>query len=254
MSVTATPLILLPGLMCDRAVWAPVIGVLSDDRDIDVAAYGDIDSLSEMASRVLDLAPPRFAAAGHSMGGRVAFEIFRMAPERLAGLALLDTNYVPRAAGAVGEREERERMDLLSLARRSGTRLMGEQWVKGMVHPDRLGDKPLIDAILDMFARKSADTYEAQMRALLNRPDAGPLLTEIVCPSLVLCGREDTWAPPARHEAMASAIHDARLVLVDRCGHMAPMERPAEVAAAFRDWLAAVDASERAAVPIRAAG
>jgi pimeloyl-ACP methyl ester carboxylesterase len=232
--------------MCDRAVWADTIAALPHETVIDVAAYGDLDSLAAMAGRVLMLAPPRFAVAGHSMGGRVAFEVFRRAPERVAGVALLDTNYPPRAAGEAGAREEGERMELLALARRFGTRAMGDRWVQGMVHPSRLGDAALIGAILDMFVRKTADTFAAQIRALLARPDAAPLLARIAVPALVLCGREDSWAPLAAHEAMAAAIPGSRLVAVERCGHMAPMERPEAVAAALGQWLHDIERRERA--------
>lgn len=241
------PFLLLPGLMCDRAVWADTIAALPAGPDAVVPDYGEADTLSLMAERALAVAPPRFAVAGHSMGGRVALEIFRRAPERVAGLALLDTNYTPRAAGEAGAREERERLELLAIARRSGTRAMAENWVKGMVHPGRLADAGLIGAILDMFARKSADVFAAQIRALLARPDAAALLAAVRCPALVLCGREDSWAPPARHEEMAAMIAGSELAIVERCGHMAPMERPGEVAAALARWHARIGARRAAA-------
>jgi pimeloyl-ACP methyl ester carboxylesterase len=234
----AVPLVLLPGLMCDRAVWGAVMDALPPDFEIDVAAYGDIDTIGGMAERVLMLSPPRFAVAGHSMGGRVAFEVFRQAPERVAGIALLDTNYTPRPPGEAGAREERERRELLATARGQGTRAMGRIWVENMVHPSRRGDAALIETIVDMFGRKSADTFAAQIHALLARPDAGPLLGAIRCPALVLCGREDGWAPPARHEAMAAAIAGSTLAVIEQCGHMAPMERPRAVADAMAAWLA----------------
>ncbi len=243
----AVPLVLLPGLMCDRAVWGAVMDALPADAEIDVADYGDIDTIGAMAERVLMLAPPRFAVAGHSMGGRVAFEVFRRAPERVAGIALLDTNYTPRPPGEAGAREERERRELLATARGRGTRAMGRVWVENMVHPSRRGDAALIEAIVDMFGRKSADTFEAQIRALLARPDAAPLLGAIGCPALVLCGREDTWAPPERHEEMAAAIAGSALAVVEQCGHMAPMERPREVADALAAWLARCGESHAAA-------
>lgn len=236
--MTGLPLVLLPGLMCDRALWAPTIDALVPDTEIHVPDYGDVNSLGAMAERVLALAPPRFALAGHSMGGRVAFGAVRRAPERVAGLALLDTNYLPRAKGEAGAKEERERMELLALARRQGTRAMGERWAQGMVHPSRLRDAVLVAAILDMFGRKSAEVFAAQIRALLARPDVTPLLGAIACPALVLCGREDSWAPLARHEEMARAIPGSALVAVEECGHMAPMERPREVADALAGWLA----------------
>lgn len=242
--MAGTPLILLPGLMCDRAVWTETMAALPGGNPIDVSAYGDLDTLGLMAARALDQAPPRFAAAGHSMGGRVALEMFRRAPERVAGIALLDTNYRPRPVGEAGAREEYERMELFALARRAGTRVMGEAWVKGMVHASRLADAGLIGAILDMFGRKTADTFAAQIRALLARPDAAALLRAIRCPALVLCGREDSWAPLARHEEMAAMIPGSRLAVVDRCGHMSPMERPEAVASALGEWLHRVDTRE----------
>lgn len=241
------PLLLLPGLMCDRAVWSDTIAALPGRPNAVVPDYGETDTLGGMAEHVLMLAPPRFAVAGHSMGGRVAFEVFRRAPERVAGIALLDTNYTPRPAGEAGAREERERLDLLATARARGTRAMGRIWVENMVHSSRRGDTKLIEAIVEMFGRKSADIFAAQIRALLARPDAGPLLGAIRCPALILCGRDDSWAPLARHEEMAAAIPGGRLVAVDACGHMAPMERPRAVAGALAAWLAQCSKAHAAA-------
>lgn len=245
--MTDLPLLLLPGLMCDRAVWSDAIAELPGRPRVIVPDYGDVDTLGDMAERTLSEAPAHFAVAGHSMGGRVALEIFRRAPERVAGLALLDTNYTPRAAGEAGAREERERLVLLEIARRSGTRAMAESWVRGMVHPSRLAEAGLVGAILDMFARKSADVFAAQIRALLARPDATALLGAVRCPALVLSGREDDWAPVARHEEMAALIAGSELVVVERCGHMAPMERPRDVAAALARWHARSGARRAAA-------
>jgi pimeloyl-ACP methyl ester carboxylesterase len=109
-----------------------------------------------------------------------------------------------------------------------------------MVHPDRLDDAPLIDAIVDMFGRKSPDVFEAQQRALLARPDATGVLAEIACPTLVLCGREDAWSPPSRHEEMARRIPHPELAIVEGSGHMSPMERPEAVTAALARLLTKV--------------
>ena len=105
------------------------------------------------------------------------------------------------------------------------------------VNVDALEDSTLINAILDMFARKGPDIFEAQLTALLNRPDAGMLMSQIHCPTLILCGRQDAWSPLEWHEAMAREIPGATLAAMDRCGHMSTMERPAEVSAALREWL-----------------
>ncbi len=230
-------LLLVPGLLCDAAVWEQQQAALAPRADILVADHGTLDSLAAMATRVLECVPGRFAIAGHSMGGRVAFEVLRQAPERVSGLALLDTACQPLAPGAAGEQERHGRLALLALARRSGMRAMAGEWVRGMVHPQRLEDRALIEAILGMFERKSPDIFAAQIHALLGRPDARGLLAAIRCPTLVLCGAQDAWALPQGHRDMAAGIAGSTLAEIADCGHMAPMERPAEVSAALAAWL-----------------
>jgi pimeloyl-ACP methyl ester carboxylesterase len=232
--------IFLPGLACDRAAWASQLTALAGSADCSVADYRSLDSLPAMADAVLEGAPAEFAIVGHSMGGRVALEACRRAPGRVMALALLDTGYQARPQDDAGEAERVERMRLVELARLRGMGAMAQQWVRPMLHPDRLDDAPLIRAILDMFERKSPDVFEAQQRALLARPDATGLLAGIACPTLVLCGREDAWSPPSRHEEMARRIPQAELVIVERCGHMSPMERPDAVSAALVRLLAKV--------------
>jgi len=246
------PLLLLPGLMCDRAVWTEVMELLGVERTASVPDYGARDSLGGMAEDVLRAAPARFALAAHSMGGRVALEMLRRAPERIAGLALLDTATHARPAGEAGAREEAERVALLELARTQGMHAMARRWAEPMVHPSRLADTALMQAIHDMIARKTPEIFAAQICALLGRPDAGPLLPGIEVPALVLCGREDSWAPLSRHKAMAAAIPGARLVVVERSGHMAPMERPEAVAEALSKWLRAIAGADAARRPVSA--
>jgi pimeloyl-ACP methyl ester carboxylesterase len=230
-------LILIPGLMCDEAVWEHQALGLRDIADITIADHGSSDSLTAMADAILQRAPERFALAGHSMGGRVAFQVFRHAPERVTAIALMDTACTPRAAGAAGAEEAEQRYRLLKKARQDGMHAMGAEWVQRMVHPERLFDRTLINAILEMIARKTPDIFEAQITALLNRPDARDVLPKIHCSALVLCGREDAWSALSHHEEMAAMIPNGRLVVVENCGHMSTMERPAEVTAAMRGWL-----------------
>lgn len=229
-------LMLLPGLMCDAAVWAHQVATLPV-RCV-VPAWGLRDSLSDMALHVLQEAPvDRFALAGHSMGGRVALEVMRLAPQRVERLALLDTGTHALAHGEAGEKERAGRMALLALARSRGMRALGEQWARGMVHPDQL-DTPLFESILGMLERSNPDQFAAQIHALLNRPDAALLLPGIECPTLILCGCDDAWSPPAQHRAMQAAIGGATLCLVEHSGHMSTMEQPAAVSAALAAWLA----------------
>jgi pimeloyl-ACP methyl ester carboxylesterase len=163
-------------------------------------------------------------------------EVLRRAPQRLQGLALLDTGCHPRAAGEAGETEARKRLDLVELARREGMRAMGERWAPGMLHPARLGG-PVHDAVLDMVQDQSVGTFAAQQQALIHRPDATALLAGVRCPSLLLCGREDAWSPLSQHQAMAERLPGARLVAVPDCGHMSTLEQPEAVAQALVDWL-----------------
>ncbi len=232
-----TSLILIPGLLCDEVVWAHQVDYLADVADIQIATNGARDSLVSMAEAIIAQAPPRFAVAGHSMGGRVALEVIRRVPERVTALALLDTGYAALAPGEAGEREVAGRFALVEKARRQGMRAMGWEWLQGMVYPSRLSDAVLVNAILDMIARKTPELYAAQTKALIGRPDATVLLGKIRCPTLVLCGREDLWSPPHRHEEICNMIPGSSLAVVPYCGHMSTMEQPAAVSEALRAFL-----------------
>ena len=244
MSTAAHPLVLIPGLLCDATVWLHQRAALADMADVRVCDNGARDSLAAMAKAILDSAPPRFAVAGHSMGGRVALEVYRAAPKRVSGIALLDTGYSPLAPGVAGEREVAGRLALVETARRDGMRVMAREWVQGMVHSARLSERPLVDPILDMFESKTPEIYAAQTRALINRPDARRVMNMIRCPALVLCGREDSWAPVQRHLEMSAAIAGSTFVEIQDCGHMCTMERPEAVTSALKKWLVSVFEAE----------
>lgn len=233
-----TKLLLLPGLLCDGAVWEDQARALADIADSFVQEYGLTGSISAMARGVLRSAPDSFALAGHSMGGRVALEIMRQAPQRVERLALLNAGFDARPEGPDGEAEARERFALLTMARSQGMRAMGREWVQGMVHPDRLADQALIGEILKMIERRNHELFHAQIAALLERPDAEPVLARIACPTLILCGREDAQSPLARYQKMAALIQGSMLHVVERCGHMSPMEQPDDVTLSLRSWLA----------------
>jgi pimeloyl-ACP methyl ester carboxylesterase len=226
-------LVLLPGFLCDQTVWKQQIASLADVADpVCMEWKPEHDSIVAMAEAVLRWAPPTFALAGHSMGGRVAFQVHRLAPERVTKIAVFNTG-----SDARSETEEPGRRRLLSIARSQGMRAMAVEWLKGMIPAYRQNDRELTEEIIAMFERKSSDLFEIQMLALLGRPNATPLLPQIQCPALVLTGRDDAWSSPARHLDMAQSIPRSELVLVSKCGHMSTMERPEEVTAAMRRWL-----------------
>jgi pimeloyl-ACP methyl ester carboxylesterase len=241
--MSAPVLVLIPGLMCDQRMWAAQCEALSQwGIDYRIVDHGTVDSLADMASRILALEPGPLTVVGHSMGGRVALELARQAGPRLCGLALLDTGFRPLAAGEAGEREVAGRMRLLEQATSEGIRAMAASWVQGMVHPDRLQERALIETILDMFERRSLVQFAAQIKALIERPDASTVLPAIRCPTLLLCGEQDLWSNPAQHDEMAQRIAGSHFTCVPHCGHMAPLEQPAAINAALRSWLERVDA------------
>jgi pimeloyl-ACP methyl ester carboxylesterase len=235
--MAARTLVLAPGLMCDATVWCAPLAAFADRLATQVAEYGALDSLPEMARELLRTAPHRFALAGHSMGGRVALEVMRQAPQRVTHLALLDTGCRALPGGIDGRREREVREGFLRLAHEQGVPAMARHWVRGMLHRDRLHDTPLVEEIVQMFTRKSGDIFGAQIRALLARPDATELLPAIRVPTLVLTGAQDVNSPPAANEEMAARIPGATLCVVERCGHMSMQEQPAAVTAALEQWL-----------------
>ncbi len=236
-AVTLPHLVLVPGLMCDAAAWQPLYPHWPEHLRYQVIDPGARDSLESMARRVLEQVPERFAIAGHSMGGRVALEVMRLAPRRVQRLALLDTGYLPLPAGSAGAQEVAKRQALLQLARERSVRAMAAEWVQGMVHPARLPDRDLIDAILQMFERRTAETFAAQLQALIQRPDASDVLRGLYVPTLIACGREDAWSPVSQHEAMQRLAPQATLRVIEDAGHMVMMERPEETAAVLLEWL-----------------
>jgi pimeloyl-ACP methyl ester carboxylesterase len=223
--------------MCDQTVWQQQIDALSDIAVCACADYGLIDSITSMAEHVLRTAPERFSMAGHSMGGRVALQVYRLAPHRVARIALLNTGSSPLPAGTAGEDETRKRWELVALAKSQGMHPMLQQWLPPMIDSRRSHDTALVNAIIEMMSRKNPEIFAAQVRALLARPDASAVLEQIRCPALLLTGREDGWSGAAQHAVMAAKIAGSTLVTVPDCGHMSMMERPAEVSAALRAWL-----------------
>jgi len=225
-------LILVPGLLCSARLWAAQIDGLSDLADIAVADMTRDDTMAGMAQRVLDCTDGTFSLAGLSMGGYVAMEVMRRAPERVERLALLDT-------GARADTEEQtiRRRDLIGLADRGEFKAVSPKLLPLFVHPDRLADKAMVDAISKMADSVGKDAFLRQQQAIMHRPDSRPGLAAIACPTLVVCGREDVLTPPELSEEIAGLVPGADFVLIEGCGHLSTMERPDDVNAALRSWM-----------------
>jgi pimeloyl-ACP methyl ester carboxylesterase len=231
--ITKLPLVLVPGLLCDAALWRGQVDDLSDIAQPWIADVTRDDSMTAMARRVLAEAPAeRFALAGLSMGGYVAQAIMREAPERVERVALLDTS-----AMADTPEQTARRHGLIDLAEKGDFKGVTPRLLPLFIHPDRLSDRPLTDAVMAMTERVGKDAFLRQQRAIMGRPDNRPNLLKINCPALVLCGRQDQMTPLGWNEEIASLIPGARLNIIEDCGHLTTMERPWETSVALRQWL-----------------
>lgn len=225
-------LILLPGLLCDARLWEHQRNTLCDIARVTVADLTRFDRIETMAEAVLAEAPARFALAGLSMGGYVAQEIMRRAPERVSRLALCNTN-----ARADTPEESTRRCILIAQARNGRFRGVTPRLLPLIIHPDRLDDHSLVQTITTMAERVGREAFIRQQTAIIHRRDGEADLARVVCPTLVLCGRQDALTPWQAHAAMAAVLPHARLVIIEDVGHLPPLERPQAVSALFRYWL-----------------
>ncbi len=226
-------IVLLPGLLCDDAIWSPQIEALGARHDVFCPEFLDHDTIEAMAVDVLARAPGTFALAGHSMGGRVALEIVRRAPQRVERLALLDTGYRPAKPG-----ESEGRGAHIKTALEEGMQALARDWLPPMVAAHHTADAALMGRLTAMVARATPALFQRQTNALLTRPDAEPVLTTIWQPTALIVGRLDRWSPLAQHEEMAALIPDTVLTVIEDSGHMCPAEQPAAVSAALIAWMA----------------
>ncbi len=236
--MTKKTLVLLPGLLATRRVWQNQIEALSDIADIVVPKLYEYDSMGAMAEAALAAADRQanggpFALAGFSMGGYVSFEILRRAGQRVEQLALVDTQATPDTPEATARR--RGFIEQTKIGRFKGVQ---PAIMPMILHPSRFQDTGVTQPILDMALEVGAEGFVREQHATMARPDSRPMLGSIRVPTLVIVGRQDLTTPLARAEEMAATIPHARLVVIEECGHMSPLEKPAEVTAALRKWLA----------------
>jgi pimeloyl-ACP methyl ester carboxylesterase len=225
------PLVLLPGLLCDAALWQYQITALSEFSDPMVADLMNADTLEEMAKAVLAAAPPRFAIAGLSMGGYVGFELLRQAPNRISRAAFLDTS-----ARADTEEARARRHDLIQLAQIGKFKGVTPRLLPLLLHPRHLTE-PLTTIVKDMAERVGQAAFIRQEKAILGRIDSRATLGTVHVPTMVLCGDADELTPPYLAEEIASGIPGAELVIVPDSGHLSALEQPEIVNRALIDWL-----------------
>ncbi len=228
------PLVLLSGLLNDGALWQHQIRFLEGSAACHVADTTRHERIDAIAKDVLQHAPPQFALAGLSMGGYVAFEIMRQAPERVLKLCLFDTSARPDT----DEQRERRRL-LLIMAQRGQFKGVTPRLLPMLIHPDRIHDIELTDIITSMAERMGRDVFRNQQTAIMHRIDSRPYLKDIQCPVQVIGGRQDALTPPEIVREIAEGIINARFDIIEHSGHLPPLEKPDEVNMLMRRWLAA---------------
>ena len=226
-----TPLVLIPGMMCDARMWGGIDTMLG----VPVLHYvpTQAETMPELAALFLATAPPRFALAGLSMGGIVAMEILRQAPDRVARLALLDTNAMAETESTAARRGPQ--IDRAVSGDLEG--VMREDMKPNYLAPGpRSGD--ILELCMKMALELGPQVFARQSRALRDRPDQQATLAEFKGPALVLMGAEDRLCPLDRHELMHSLMPQSRLHVIPKAAHLPPLEQPATTLRALRDWLA----------------
>jgi pimeloyl-ACP methyl ester carboxylesterase len=229
------PLALVPGLLCSARLYAPQIAALWPFGPVTVADHRRDDDIAAVAARILSEAPPHFALAGLSIGGYVAFAMLRLAPERIAKLALLDTSARPDTPEQTAARHA-----FITMVEGGELDEVVDTLAPCFVHSNRLDDAPLMRIVRDIWpADTGPEAFVRQERAIISRPDLRPLLASINCPTLVLTGDGDELTPPELAKEIAGGITAARLVIAPDCGHLSTIERPDAVDAAPAAWLEA---------------
>ncbi len=230
--IDSTPIVLVPGLLTSPRLYVEQLPALWRFGPVTIADNTRDDSMPAIAQRLLAAAPPRFALAGLSMGGYIAFEVMRRAPERVARLALLDT-----AARADTPEQSQRRGEQMALARSGRLAEVVEQQLPALLNRAHRGDERLTRIVWQMAEEAGAEAFVRQQTAIIGRPDSRPDLAAIRCPTLVLVGEDDELTPPDRSAEIADGIPGATLVNIPGAGHLSTLERPIEVTQALVEWL-----------------
>jgi len=232
LSSTTTQLVLIPGLLCDKTVFEPLIASLDKKTNVLVPSLLEQQSIGDMARHVWSQSDEHISLLGFSMGARVALEMYNQCPDRIERLALLDTGVHPLKDGELVSRKA-----AVDRANQHGMAALAAQWLPPMLGLTQRQNQSLMQSLTDMVIRHSAEVHEQQIEALVTRPDALPVLHRITCPTLIGVGREDQWSPVAQHEQMHKVVSNSTLHIFEDAGHFALLENPDAVNSAVQSWL-----------------
>lgn len=225
-------MILIPGLGTSPRTYSNIIPELWQHGSVTIVNYAQNDSIEAMAKQILADAPEQFALIGHSMGGYIAFEIMRQAPERVSKLALLNTS-----ARSDNDEAKQKRQEKIEQAKQGKFAEIIKGTLPAFVHPSHKDDKNLQEIITAAHNDAGAENYIRQQTAIMNRKDSRPDIKDITIPTLVLTGDDDKLLPLEHSQEIVNAIRGAKLVVVTQAGHMAALEQPREVSKALVEWL-----------------
>ena len=231
---SSLPLVLVPGLLCSARLYGTQIAALWPFGQVAVADHRRDANMAAIAARILKDASPRFALVGLSMGGYIAFAMLRLAPERIAKLALLDTSARPDTPEQTAGRKTQ-----IAMANAGRFDEIPALVIPRFLHRNRQHDERLTAIVRQMAEETGPDAFVRQQNAIMTRPDSRPLLASIACPTLVLVGDGDEATPPELNQEIAGGISGAKLAVVRECGHLSTLEKPEAVNAALADWLSA---------------
>ncbi len=225
-------IIFLSGLLCDTSIWQKQITYFASNYEIEAFEFSHFTNILDMAKKVISTLNEPVTLVGHSMGARVALEIFRFAPQLVSKIALIDFGIHSIKPG-----EAEKRFELIKAVRVHGMQYLINNWLEPMVYPPNISQSDIFSPMKKMVLRQAIDSFEAQINALLTRPDVIDVFKNIHIPLYLGVGRQDQWSTLAQHRAMLELNPNAQLNIYENSGHMSPLEAAEQINTSLEKWI-----------------